>query len=169
MYCPKLVERFGLERVIEKYDYSIAISDLVSNRELKVNYGLLVMDEKNLLSHLLGFEYVDYVYDEEVFAPENDFPAIYFSYGYVGLGMYIAFILYFVIVALRSVISEKGKISLEKGMLGTALVLTIGSAQLSGNVLCRPNVSIYLSVMLAYLFVICVTEKNKRGIVNEEK
>lgn len=162
LYCEKLVERFGLKRVVEKYDYSVDVSDIISNRELKVNYGLLVMDEKNLLTHLFGFEYMDYIYDGEVFDPENDFPAIYFSCGYVGLGMYIAFILCFVVVALKGVIADKWRISLEKGMIGTALVLMIATAQLSGNVLRRPNVSIYLSVMLAYLFVISVQKKKEK-------
>lgn len=169
LYCDKLVERFGLKRVVEKYDYSVAVSDIISNRELKVNYGLLVMDEKNLLTHLFGFEYMDYIYDGEVFDPENDFPAIYFSCGYVGLGLYIAFILYFVITALKGVIDDKWKISLEKGMLGIALVLMIATAQMSGNVLRRPNVSIYLSVMLAYLFVISVSKKKEKNICKETK
>jgi len=159
MHCKVLVDRFGLERVVEKYDYSVSVADLVSNRELKVNYGSLLMDEKNVLTRLFGFEYMGYVCEGEVFDPENDFPALYFSHGYVGLGLYIVFILYFVVIALKSIIIEKGKVSLEKGMLGTALVLMLGTAQLSGNVLRRPNVSIYLSVMLAYLFVICVSKR----------
>lgn len=166
MYCEKLVDRFGIERVVKKYDYSTAVGDLVSNRELKVNYGSLVMDEKNELTHLFGFEYMNYIYDGEVFDPENDFPAIYFSNGYIGLGLYIVFVLYFAFVALKSIIVDKGKISLEKGMLGTSIVLMLGAAQLSGNVLRRPNVSIFLSVMLAYLFVICVSEKKGKEIVS---
>ena len=169
LYCNKLVERFGLKKVVEKYDYSVDVSDIISNRELKVNYGLLVMDEKNILTHLFGFEYMDFIYDGEVFDPENDFPAIYFSSGYVGLAMYIIFILYFVVIALKSIVADKWKISLEKGMLGTALVLMLATAQLSGNVLRRPNVSIYLSVMLAYLFVICATEKKEKRICKETK
>lgn len=167
LYCDKLVERFGLEKVVEKYDYSVDVSDIISNRELKVNYGRLVMDEKNTLTRLFGFEYMDYIYDGEVYDPENDFPAIYFSCGYVGLAMYIGFILYFVIVAMKSVIADRWKISLEKGMLGTALVLMVVTAQVSGNVLRRPNVSIYLSIMLAYLFVISVSNKKEKNICKE--
>lgn len=159
LYCEKLVERFGLRKVVEKYEYSTETADIISNRALKVNFGHLMMEEKNLLTHLFGFEYSDYLYDGEIFEPENDFPGIYFSCGYVGLGLYIAFIGYFVVVALKGVIVDKWKISLEKGMLGTALVLMVATAQMSGNVLRRPNVSIYLSIMLAYLYVISVTKK----------
>lgn len=162
LYCEKLIERFGIERVVEKYNYSMDALDIISNRKLKVNYGLLTMDEKNVLTHLFGYEYDCFVYEGEVFDPENDFPAIYFSNGYVGLGMYILFILYFFVIALKSIIRNQGKISLEKGMLGTALVLMLGIAQLSGNVLRRPNVSIYMSVMLAYVFVICVKRKEQK-------
>lgn len=161
LYCKKLVDRFGLEKVVEKYDYSVEVSDIISNRELKVNYSSLVMDEKNFLTHLFGFEYMDYIYDGEVFDPENDFPAIYFSCGYVGLALYLVFFLYFVVIAMEGIIRDKWKISLEKGMLGTALVLMIATAQFSGNVLRRPNVSIYLSIMLAYLFIISVSNKEK--------
>lgn len=167
LYCEKLVDRFGLEKVVEKYNYSTDVSDVISNRDLKVNYSSLVMDEKNMLSHLFGYEYIDFIYDGEVFDPENDFPAIYFSNGYVGLGLYVCFILYFVLVAIKSIIRDKGKISLEKGMLGTALVLMLGTAQLSGNVLRRPNVSIYMSVMLASLFISCI-KKEKNEVMNHE-
>ena len=34
----------------------------------------------------------------------------------------------------------------------------LGIAQYSGNVLRRPNVSIYLSVMLAYIYYLCKME-----------
>lgn len=159
LYCKDLVEKYGLEKVVEKYNYSTDASDVISNRKLKINYSSLNMDEQGIWTHLFGYEYLDYIYNGTIYDPENDFPALYFSYGYVGLVLYIIFILYFVMISLKYVLNNWRKISIEIGTIGTALVLMLGVAQYSGNVLRRPNVSIYLSVMLAYMYYLCKSEE----------
>ena len=159
--CPILVERFGIEKVAEKFNYSLDAYDVMDNRQIKVNYCSLIMDEKDIWTHLFGFEYMEMIAaNGEIFDPENDFPALFYLYGYVGIGMYIIFIAYFAFVALKDMLLNIRCIELEKGALAISLVLMLGCAELSGNVLRRPNVSIYLSVMLAYLYIMC--KKNKR-------
>lgn len=154
--CPVLVERFGIEKVAEKFNYSLDAYDVMDNRKIKVNYCSLIMDEKNIWTHLFGFEYMEMIAaNGEIFDPENDFPALFYLYGYVGIGMYIIFIAYFAVIALKDVLLNIRCIKLEKGALAISLVLMLGCAELSGNVLRRPNVSIYLSIMLAYLYIVC--------------
>ncbi len=162
-FCSDLVERFGLERVVKKFNYSLYASDILNNRKLKTTYCSLVMDEQNVLTKLFGYEYLNMIGDNgKIYDPENDFPALFYLYGHIGVALYVAFILYFVIVALKSVLLNIKNVSIEKGALGVSLILMLGCAELSGNVLRRPNVSIYLSVMLAYLFVICIKENRTR-------
>lgn len=161
VFCPDLIERFGVEAVAKKLNYSLDASDMMDNRKLKTTYCSLIMGQQNLLTKLFGYEHLNMIdSDGEIFDPENDFPALFYLYGYIGLALYVMFIAFFVIVGLKNVFSNIKNISLEKGALCVSLILMLGCAELSGNVLRRPNVSIYLSVMLAYLFVICMNEKN---------
>ncbi len=162
LYSSSLVERFGLDRVVEQYDYSLNASDLISNRKQKLAYSELIMAEKGTMQQLFGFEYMGFINGDEIYDPENDFPAIYFSNGIVGLVMYIGFLAYFVILILRKLIADfKHSLTMENGMVAITMVMIVGAAQLSGNVLRRPNVSIYLSLILAYVFYLCVIKKKE--------
>lgn len=160
LYNKDMVDRFGLKKVVEKYNYSLNSYDLVDNRKYKVNHASLVMDEKNTMVRLFGFEYMDFVENGESYEPENDFPAIYFSNGIVGLCMYLAFILYFIVIILIKMKKGiKDALTIECGAVGITFVLLLGAAQLSGNVLRRPNVTIYFSLILAYVYYICKLKK----------
>ena len=162
LYNGELVDRFGIEKVVEKYNYSTYAVDLIDNRKLKVNYSSLMMDEKGKMAHLFGFEYMDFVHDGESFEPENDFPAVYFSNGIVGLAMYLIFIAYFLVLIVMKLFKKFWKtLTLEAGAVGTTLVLMLGAAQLSGNVLRRPNVTIYFSLILAYVYYLCKLQKEE--------
>ena len=164
-----MVKKYGLEKVIKKYNYSTDSSDVISNRKLKINYNKLNMDEKGIWEHAFGYEYMEFIYNGTIYDPENDFPALYFQYGYVGVALYIIFILYFAIITIKYLLQNWSVISIELGSVGTSLILMLGIAQYSGNVLRRPNVSIYLSVMLAYIYYLCKMETNVREKdVNEQ-
>ena len=164
LYNKDLVERFGLAKVVEKYDYSLNSYDLVDNRKYKINHASLVMDEKNTMVHLFGFEHMDFYENGESYEPENDFPAIYFANGIVGLCMYLAFILYFVVIILIKIKHGiKDALTVECGAVGITLVLLLGAAQLSGNVLRRPNVTIYFSLILAYVYYLCKMKKTEKN------
>ena len=134
LYCADLVERFGLEKVVEVYDYSEEARDVIDNRKKKINFGKLLMNEKDDWSRLFGCEYQEFAVGDGTLDPENDFPAIYYFYGYVGLGMYALFLLYFIAKLAKNVLKNITNISLEKGALGISLVLMLGVAQYSGNV-----------------------------------
>lgn len=163
LYNKDLVDRFGIQKVVKKYNFSTNAEDLIDNRNLKVNFSSLMMDEKNSVEHLFGFEYMDYIYNGNIYEPENDFPGIYFSNGIIGLGLYIVFLLYFVMLILKKLIKDfKGSFTLENGAVAVTFILLVGAAQMSGNVLRRPNVSIYLSLILAYIYYLCVLKDDSK-------
>ena len=160
--CAEMVERFGVEKVAEIYNYSLDANVFNNQRNEKLAYSTLVIEEKDFLGKLFGFEYMEYIGPQgTIFDPENDFPAVYYSYGYVGFGLYVAFIAFFAIFAIKVILKNIKKIDFEMGALGISLVLTIGAAQLSGNVLRRPNVSIYFAIMIAYLYILSIRESKK--------
>ena len=157
-----LVDRFGYDRVLEIYGGDIDAMEIMDNRLRKVNFGRLVMGEKDIWTLLFGCEEMDLYHDGSTFDPENDFPALFFYYGIVGFGMYIAFLGYFAWMLLKAIFKNLKKLDAEKVLLGLSLVLALGTAQLSANVLRRPSVSIFISLMLAYVYYVCVIQKEQK-------
>ena len=83
---------------------------------------------------------------------ENDWPAMYYYYGYLGFGMYMLFLLRVVWLILRRVVRDfKGTVTLENFFLLLLFFLHVGLAQFSGSVIRRPNVSIYMSLVIALI------------------
>ena len=84
---------------------------------------------------------------------ENDWPAIFYYYGYVGFAAYVGFILYFVFLILRRLKRDfKNSFTADNFILFVTLVLLLGIAQYSGAVLRRPNVSFYLALILGLIY-----------------
>lgn len=170
-----LNERFGVYRVMEQYDYTVNPAILSDFRIQKQNFSELVWAEKDFLTHLLGFEYSEVLAGESNYDPENDFPAIFYMCGYVGFTLYMGFFLYFLFIVLKAMAAEihrcwtkepkatfktalvaTGKgfrnfMTIETGVVGMAFLLALIAGQISGNVLRRPNVTIYIAVIAAYL------------------
>lgn len=171
-----VVQRFGFERVFEEYNFSLSVSELTAGRPMKRNFAKMAFEDSNLLSKMFGYEYCvlietyeytnyrgeTYTYDY-VFDLENDFPSVFYYSGYVGFAVYMLFLAYFVGLILVAVITRFKKcVNLENGLLAVTLGLMLGSSQYSGNVLRRPNVSIYISVILAYIYYVTVIKENVR-------
>ena len=166
-YLGGLVQRFGLERALEAYDYTLDPEILNNNRTKKLLFCGFAWDESGTLAHLFGMSYDQMLYQDEVFDPENDFNALVYTTGYVGTALYVLFLLYFAALIVKGLLTDfKGVFSVEAGAVGITLCLILGAAQFSGNVLRRPNVSIYLSLMLAYAYWLTA---GRRGIRLFEK
>lgn len=149
---PDMFERFGAEKVLIKYNMTTSVGRLIDVRVMKTTYASLIWDECDTLTKLVGFEATD-VCGNRHYDMENDWPALFYYYGYVGFGLYVAFILYFVFLILRRLIQDfKGSLTMENFALLLCLVLQLGLAQFSGAVLRRPNVSFYLALVLALIY-----------------
>lgn len=147
-----LVERFGIEKVLEEYGVTPAAYELSDMRMKKLIYAHLLWEESDFLTKLVGFEYTQ-IDTGESYDLENDWPAIYYYYGYIGLALYILFIAYFAFLIIKRLIKDwKGSLNLYNFALLITLGLQLGLAQYSGAILRRPNVSIYLSLILALIY-----------------
>lgn len=173
-----LIDRFGVDTVMRKYDYSLDADILYDVRVKRLNYCSLVMDSKDVMTKLFGYEYAETYYgDNSIYDPENDFPALFYFYGYVGTALYAAFILYFVFIALRALIQDfHGFFSIEAGVAALMAVLILAAAQFSGQVLRKPSIEVYLSFALALIYSFVnkpVVEKfssiKKKSIVSIKK
>ncbi len=183
-------KRFGVYNVMEAYDYTSESTILSDSRVRKSMFAKLMWEEKDTLTHLLGFEYSDMIYDGDIFDLENDFPAVFYFCGYIGFGLYMAFFALFVVmifkafgqdvaaawkaqkdkkrgIPLRSLASFGGGVqrflTVEMGAVGMMFLLAGIAAQISGNVLRRPNVTVYFAVAAAYLCYLTVIQRRKQA------
>jgi len=148
-----LIDRFGVDAVMQKYDYTLDANVLYDVRVKRLNYCALAMDSKDVMTKLFGYEYAETYYGDNIYDPENDFPALINFYGYVGTALYAAFVLYFVFIALRALIQDfHGFFSIEAGVAVLMAVLILAAAQFSGQVLRKPSIEVYLSFSLALIY-----------------
>lgn len=174
LYLGPVIQRFGFERVFEQYDYSLVVKELTATRPMKVNFAEMAFEDSDTMTKLFGYEYCtlleDYTFEDSqgkeitkqyIFDLENDFPSVFYYSGYVGFAVYLLFLAYFVGLILVAVITRfKRCVNLENGLLAVTFGLMLGTSQYSGNVLRRPNASIYMSVILAYIFYVTVIKEN---------
>ncbi len=149
-----LLERFGLPKVLEEFDYTISAKNLNNSRQRKLKAMDMVWEEQDFLTHLLGMEYASAQIGGHNYDPENDFPALLYNVGYLGTALYLCFILGLLFYGLREFI-QRFPVLLTPEFVTAAmmLVLALGSAQLSGQVLRKPNVTVYASLAAAMLYV----------------
>ena len=154
-----LLDRFGPQRVIEAYNYSIDAKVLYHTRTRKLMMLELTWEDQDMLTHLLGFEYGNAIVGDNIYDPENDFPALLYYYGWLGAGLYCCFAAYFILTVIFGTLKNLRRLSdfltVELGVYTMILVLGLGAAQFSGNVMRRPSVTVYMSLAAAEIY--CLT------------
>ncbi|MCR5090272.1 MAG: O-antigen ligase family protein [Oscillospiraceae bacterium] len=149
---PDLIDRFGMDRVLLQYQMSTNVAKLIDARVMERNYADMIFQDADLLTRLVGFEASEVGFDG-VYDMENDWHAIFYYYGYLGFTIYLGFILFFIYrivkTARRAFLRS---FTVENFALLLCLVLVIGLAHFSGATLRRPNVSIWLSLLLALIY-----------------
>ena len=148
---PNMFERFNIDEIMLKYDLTTDAATLIDTRTIKNAYASLMWDHSDTLTKLFGIDISD-IWLTGGMDLENDWPAIRYYYGYVGFAAYAAFILYFVYLIIRRLCRDfKGSFTADNFILLVTFALLIGLAQYSGAVLRRPNVSIYLALVLGLI------------------
>ena len=159
-YRSDLVQRFGVEKVMEKCDFSTDVSQMTATRKSKIMFCSLLMDEEPFPSRLFGLERDKMLYKGEMYDAENDFHGIYFLYGAVGLALFVLFLAYFVYLIVWALIKDARKyFTLDAGAFGIAFLLALANAYNTAGILRRPNASFYLSVILAVIYYLVKVKK----------
>lgn len=150
-----IISVFGVERVAEHYGYTTDSFTLRNVREKKKAFAKLSFEDKDFITKCLGYEYSTLITDKENYDLENDFPGVFYFFGYIGFALYLIPFLYCGYLIVKELFTNwKWLFSLESGAVSITFILLAGAAQLSGNVLRRPNVSIYLSMVMAYMYML---------------
>lgn len=195
-FFENMYQRFGVYNVMDAYDYTSESSILSDSRVRKSMFAKLMWQEKDFATKLLGFEYSDMLYKDSIYDLENDFPAVFYFCGYIGFALYMLFFVLFVVmifkafgqdvsaawkaqkekqrgVPLRSLAAFGGGVqkflTLEMGAVGMTFLLAAIAAQISGNVLRRPNVTAYFAIVAAYLCYLTIVERREKKQQKEEK
>ncbi|MGM9640485.1 MAG: O-antigen ligase family protein [Faecousia sp.] len=154
-YLGGLVHRYGLERTAQRYSYSDRASDLADTRRMRISYCAMMLEDAPFSSRLFGLELGDLTYEGAIYDAENDLHGIYYLCGSVGLGLMFLFLLYFVSLVIRALLrSWKRYFTLESAGWGIAFLTCLTHIYATAGVLRRPNVSIYLSAILACIYFI---------------
>ena len=152
-YAKGLCDRFGAERVIQRYHATRDISVITNTRQMKLNYCSMLLDELPPLSRWFGIELSRMTYNGFNYDVENDFHGIRYLYGIVGLVCLLAFLGYFCWLIVQALISRfRTVFTLEAGAVGMAFLLAMVYAYHTAGILRRPNASFYLSVILAWIY-----------------
>lgn len=184
-------QRFGVYRVMEAYNFSTSSTKLSDFRLMKGLFSQLVWEEKDFCTRLLGYEYNEFLVGDTIYDLENDFPAIYYFFGYIGFTLYLLFFLYIAFGVLRAFCQDMAAsfralparpqewwrcalwavggawqglrrfLTVEMGAAGMSFLLAIIAGQISGYVLRRPNVTIYFALAAAYLFHLAIDQRKR--------
>jgi hypothetical protein len=177
-YLSGMVQHFGYDRVMEKYDYTLDAAILGDWRIEKLSFCELLMEDGSVMQHLFGLNLLDMrefvkngVKNEEtgkwedgyqIFDVENDFHGIYFLLGIVGLALMLVFLLYFGVRALLRVIRDfRTYFTVDMIAFGGAYVFSLMHAYFTVSVLRRNNASVYLGLVLACLWYLTRKEVAK--------
>lgn len=150
-----LIDKFGVDAVMEAYDYTVDGQTLYDMRTKKIKAMELTWQGKDFPTRLLGFEHGESYIGENNYDPETDFHALLYFYGYGGAALYLAFCAWFPLLALWQLIKHRRRFWqypwVPAGTFLLQLALGFGAALLSGSVLRRPSVTVYLALAAALL------------------
>jgi len=108
--------------------------------------------EAPLLQKLFGMGYAGNYLDTPKLI-EMDFLDLFYSYGIVGFFVFLLPFIYAIATITINFKLNKSKLyKLEFGLVLCSLILGLAIAFIAGHVLFAPAVSIYLAVLLAYIF-----------------
>ncbi len=144
------VDRFGIAKTVEEYEATLDPEEIINERAWKLHFCYLLMDESTPLSRLFGLEADRMVHKGYSYDVENDVHAIYLRFGWVGMVLMCAFLLYFIVIVLRALIKKPKQIfTLEAGAIGIALLATAAHVYYTCGVLRRANSLWYFGALLA--------------------
>ncbi len=154
------VELFGPWQTMELFHFATDFHTFINARAKKLIFAAELMKRSPFAARLFGLELSRFTVGEHIYDVENDFHGIYYLCGWVGLALYMAFLLYFVWLIVWALFKNaKRYFTMEAAGYGIALMLCLIHAVATAGVLRRPNASIYLSALLAGIYYLVKLKK----------
>ena len=152
-YIPDFTEIFGAEATMKMYRFTYDVRDFAAVRPKKLMFARLLLDSDPVTSRMFGLELSRFTVDGYIFDVENDFHGISYLSGWLGIGVSILFLGYFIYLIVWALVKDRKKyFTMEAAAYGIALLMCLAHVYNTAGVLRRPNASIFLSAILAGVY-----------------
>ena len=171
-YVHGLVEKFGLDRTLEAYDYSINTDQLASDRMKKLTFCRLLMEDSPASSRWFGLDVTRTIVPDvvlrdgqwvdgfAVYDVEYDFHGIYYLCGIVGLTLMLGFLLWFALRVLVGMCKGFRRVfTIDLAAFCAAYCTAMLHCIFTASILRRNNSSVYLAMVLAGMWYLTRREK----------
>ena len=143
--------RYDVDRTIIALNGTVSGEILGDTRNMKRLNAQFIFEDSDLLTRFTGFEISALGNTEDDL--ENDWYAIYYYYGYIGIALYIAAALFVLGRIICLLINDfRGSLTILNFTLLMCFILQLGLCHFSGAMLRRPNASIYMAAVIALIW-----------------
>lgn len=177
LYVPGLVTRFGGEKTLEAYGHTTNVDVVGARRTMRLTFCSLLQEESPASARWFGMdvtrmkvEGVDLnwstgqrEYMVTSFDPENDFHAVYYLYGMVGLALVLGFFAYFAGDALLAMFRDfKVHFSVTFAAFAISCCCAVAHCVFTASILRFSNSTAYLAVLLACIWSLSLRERSAK-------
>lgn len=167
LFLPGMISRFGVDRTLEAYHYSQDVDTVGSRRLMHLTFCKLLMEDSPASAKWFGLNrsrmsekavYTDVLTGkaEEMvtwYDPENDFHAIYYLCGAVGLALMLVFIGYFALMAFGAMVLDFRQVfTVPFAALAVGACCAVAHCYFTASILRFNSASVYLAMILAALW-----------------
>lgn len=169
-FCDAMVDRFGLEKVLDAYNYTEDVSIIANERVWKLKYCQLLMADSTSLSKVFGLSVGRMIHNGVSHDVENDFHGIYYLYGFAGLALLFVFLGYFLWLILKAMLkAPKRFFTPEAAAYGIAFITLLIHSYFTCGVLRRANTLFYFGVILAVIYYLVKLRQYPDAKLSSEK
>ena len=143
--------RYDVDRTIIALNGTVSGEVLGDTRNMKRLNARFIFEDSDMLTRFTGFEIAALGNTEDDL--ENDWYAIYYYYGYIGIAFYVLMALFLLgRIAVLLFADFKGSMTVLNFTLLMCFVLQLGLCHFSGAMLRRPNASVYMAAVAAMVY-----------------
>ena len=147
-----LGRRYDFDRIIRAYDGTINSHILGDTRDMKNIYVGFVFEDSDLATRFTGIEH-DAIGIEKANDLENDWYALLYYTGYLGLAFFICACIYVGFRLVRLLLFQfKTSLTVENFCLLMCFLIELGLGYFSGQIFRRPNAAVYLCAVISSIF-----------------
>lgn len=177
LFLPGLISRFGEERTLQAYNYSEDVDVVGSQRLMRLTFCRLLLEDSPESAKWFGMSrsrmsekavHTDVLTGETKeqvtwYDPENDFHAIFYLCGGVGLAMMLIFIGFFAARALRAMVMDfKHQFTVDFAALSIGACCAVAHCYFTASILRFNSASVYLAMILAALWYLSRRERSAK-------
>lgn len=177
LYVPGLVTRFGGERTLEAYGYTTDVDVVGARRTMRLTFCRLLQEDSPASAKWFGMDVTrmkvegidlnwttgEREYMVTSFDPENDFHAVYYLYGGVGLALVLMAVGYFALGALFAMFRDfKRHFTVTFAALAIGCCCALAHCVFTASILRFSNSTAYFALLLACVWSLSRRERSAK-------